>query len=408
MKILPSLSSIYQRIAGGWKTHSPGFKSGPGAFDMTDQELYPPVSSDLALKLSAWYAVLRLRAETLGTSPIMLLDNSNRVVKEHDLYGILRSSPNADMTGPEMLSAKIFNCDQFGYSCAIVRKWQDGGIKSIVPVPTDRVSVRLDDRDRFMYMIDGEEYGQDQIWIDKSFSQNGYFGVSLLNAAGMVLSAQTQGNDAAMRAFRNGLRIGGMFKLPKEAKAWTPDQYSDFESRMASFNQPNNVNKWMPLLPGLEPVAGQQFKVNPVDAELLSSRYFGIEEMCRFTGVPPPLIGHTDKASSWASSITALNQHLVTYSLQPTAIRMEHRMMKQLLTREDQRKLHIKFNFNGLLRGDTAARASWYNTMQTLGNLNQNEARALEDLPDIGPEGDIYRTQLNLSGNGQQENSDEA
>lgn len=406
MKILPSLTAAYSRIVGGWKTHSPGYKSGPGAFNSTDDELYPPIGSALAMNLSAWFACQRLRAETLGTTPIMLLDNANRPVREHDLYGILRASPNADMTGPEMMSATIFNCDQFGFSTNIVRKWRDGGIKSIVPVATDLVSVKLEN-DRFIYTIENEEYTQDQIWINKSFSKDGYFGIPLLSAAAMTLSSQKQSNDASMRTFRNSLRFGGMFKMPPGSKAWTPDQYDDFERRMANYSSPQNSNKWFTLLPGLEPVSGQQFKVDPVDAELLASRYFGIEELCRFWGIPPPLIGHTDKASSWASSITALNQHLVTYSLQPTAIRMEARMMKQLLTEDDRNKLQIKFNFNGLLRGDTQARASWYNTMQTLGNMSQNEVRALEDMPGIGPEGDVYRTQMNMSQNSQ-ENDNEA
>src|SRR5690606_32191412 len=124
---------------------------------------------------------------------------------------------------------------------------------------------------------------------------------------------------------------------------------------------PENMAKWMMLLPGMQPVANQAFRINPVDAELLMSRQFGIEELCRFLNIPPPLIGHTDKASSWASSLENLNQHYVSYSCQPTTIRFEAAMSK-LLSKRDRSRYNIKFNMDGLLRGDLEKRTKSYET----------------------------------------------
>jgi HK97 family phage portal protein len=132
---------------------------------------------------------------------------------------------------------------------------------------------------------------------------------------------------------------------------------------------------------------------------LLESRYFGIEEICRLYGVPPPLIGHTSKASSWASSIENLNLFFQMYSMQPTVIRAEARISKKLLTPYDiAAGVQPKFAMQGLLRGDLKSRTLFYASGLQNGYLSQNDVLDFEDRPGIGPEGDIYRVQLNMSG----------
>ena len=146
------------------------------------------------------------------------------------------------------------------------------------------------------------------------------------------------------------------------------------------------------------------YRIDPVTAELLQSRYFGIEEICRFMGVPPPLIGHTDKASSWASSIENLNQFLVDYRLRPMAIRLENQIGLKLLGRNERSKLHAKFNMGSLLRGDIEKRFASYKIGREIGVYSANDVRAKEKMPAIEG-GDDY-TPLRSSGNGRQADSD--
>jgi HK97 family phage portal protein len=162
-----------------------------------------------------------------------------------------------------------------------------------------------------------------------------------------------------------------------------------FRTELKNMALPANTAKWMPMLPGMKAVANQSFRIDPVSAELLASRYFGIEEICRFMGVPPPLIGHTDKASSWASSLDGLNQFLVTYTLLPQAVRLENEIRRKLLGRNHGIQLRPVFNMDSLLRGDIKTRFATYETGISQGVLNPNEARGLENLPPR-PGGDKY------------------
>jgi HK97 family phage portal protein len=150
----------------------------------------------------------------------------------------------------------------------------------------------------------------------------------------------------------------------------------------------------------MKPIAGTEFSVKPAEAQLLESRYFGIEEICRLFNVPPPLIGHTNKASSWASSLENLNLHFLIYSMQPTLVRNEQRIEKKLLTPYDIAEgVQAKYSMQGLLRGDTKTRQAFYATGLQNGYLCQDEVRDFEDLPPIpNGEGQEFRVQLNMAG----------
>jgi phage portal protein BeeE len=49
------------------------------------------------------------------------------------------------------------------------------------------------------------------------------------------------------------------------------------------------------------------------------------------------------------------------------------------------------------MRGDSAARAAWYQQMQSAGVLSINEIRAYEGLNPIGPEGDERFMQMQMT-----------
>jgi phage portal protein BeeE len=106
-------------------------------------------------------------------------------------------------------------------------------------------------------------------------------------------------------------------------------------------------------------------------------------------GVPPPLIGHTDKASSWASSLSELNQFLVDYTLLPKAIRFENVIAQKLLGRVDRNRLRPKLNMDSLLRGDITTRFNMYEIGRQQGILSADDCRDRERLPRI-PGGDDY------------------
>ena len=99
--------------------------------------------------------------------------------------------------------------------------------------------------------------------------------------------------------------------------------------------------------------------------------------------VPPPLIGHTDKASSWASSIENLNQFLVTYTMLPQAIRFENQIGLRLLGRNERNRLRPKFNMDALLRGDIKTRFESYKIGREIGAYSVNDTRRIENMPPV-------------------------
>jgi HK97 family phage portal protein len=390
----------YARIKGGWKTVG---AAGVGAFDYGQDWIPTEVGPISALKLSAYFACVRLLSETMGSMTFQLYDNANNVIEDHDLYGLLRHTPNQYQTGDAFVSAMTANKTVFGNAMAHIKRMPTSGKAYALDFySTDLWGVDADEQGRPIFKLDDEVIPREDVLHWAGFGLSGYWGLPTLVAGGEAMSMQIESNRSAARTFANGLRAGGFFKMPENRQAFSNEQLFKFNEELKKFSLPQNTSKWLPLLPGMEPVANTQFRIDPVTAELLQSRYFGIEEICRFMGVPPPLIGHTDKASSWASSIENLNQFLVTYTMLPQAVRFENQIALRLLGRNERNRLKPKFNLDALLRGDIEKRFRTYEIGWDIGMYSGNEMRAKENLPSR-PGGDVYNTQnqgRRASGNG--------
>ena len=192
----------------------------------------------------------------------------------------------------------------------------------------------------------------------------------------------------------NNLKAGGFLKTGE--RVLTEEQRKIMRTALGEFGKPENAGKWMILEAGMEPANMSGAWINPHDAQLLESRYFGIEEICRAFGVPPQLIYSTDKSSSWASSAEQINQNFLTYSLNPTLKRIEQTITRKLLKPSERSKFYPIFSVEGLLRADSAGRASFYTVLLQNGVMTRNEVRALENLPPVDG-ADQLTVQLNLT-----------
>lgn len=390
------LSLISGSLKGGWKTHGPNQIAGPGAFDSRGDGDYESINAEISMRLSAVWACANIRAETAGTLPLALRDGNKQPLTTHPLYNILRRSPNADQTAAEYWSMATAHIDLYGNFVSIIHRKANKEVIALEAVDISKVSVKR--KPNGGWDIGGQDVSDDNVLHLKGFSLDGEWGLPRLDVGRQILAAQLQANRSAMLAFKQGLKVGGFF-LNEGKRDFTTEELKAFSERLNFFGRGENAGKWMNLMRGMKPIAGTEFSVKPAEAQLLESRYFGIEEICRLFSVPPPLIGHTSKASSWASSLENLNLHFITYSLQPTLIRVEQRIEKKLLSPYDIAKgVQAKFSMEGLLRGDTKTRQAFYASGLQNGYLSQNEVRAYEDKPGIGPEGDVYRVQLNMAG----------
>lgn len=364
------------------------------------------VSPETALKLSAVWACVKLRAETISTLPLHLYDSNKKIAKDHGLYRVLHDSPNADMCASEFWQIQSACLDLWGNAYSYITRRNDRSVISLEPLfPSEMVKKRLKDGGfEYHYTENGKVkiYTDDEILHFKGFTLDGYVGLSAIQFFAQTIGMQFDANNQAQDWFKNGLKVGGFLETGEQTL--TGEQRTRMRNHLAEFSKPENSGKYMILEAGMKLASASAIRINPIDAQLLESRYFGIEEICRAFGVPPQLIGHTNKASSWASSLEQTNQGFLTYSLNPQLVRYEQTISRKLLLPQDKYKYRPKFAVDGLLRANNTARADFYVKMTQNGLYTRNEVRELEDMPRAeDPTADQLMVQMQMVSLGQEQ-----
>jgi phage portal protein BeeE len=128
----------------------------------------------------------------------------------------------------------------------------------------------------------------------------------------------------------------------------------------------------------------------------LETRKFQINEIARIFRIPPHMVGDLEKSSF--SNIEQQSLEFVKYTLDPWVIRWEQSLMRALLSNEEKKQYFIKFNLEGLLRGDYESRMKGYSIGRQNGWMSANDIRELENLDRISREdgGDLYLVNGNM------------
>ena len=358
-----------------------------------------PVTPETALKLAAVWACVRLRSQTIASLPLHLYNEDKTIAKDHYLYRILHDSPNADMTASEFWEAMAAALDLWGNAYAhIVRSSRNGQVISLEVLNPEQVTTYRSKDGIVTYLYrEGRtvyNYADADVFHLKGFTLDGFIGLSSIQYQASGMGFQIDANTAANQEFKNGLKAGGFLKTG-EGKLNDP-QRERLRANLEEFGKPENAGKFMVLEAGMEVVSTGNVRISPQDAQLLQSRYFGIEEICRTFATPPQMIYHTDKASSWASSLEGMKLGYLQFSLRPNLVRIEQQIVKKLLTPAERLKFKPKFSVEGLLRADSQGRATFYTSALQNGWMSRNEVRELEELPPV--EGaDSLTVQLNLT-----------
>lgn len=355
------------------------------------------VSAETALKLSTVWACVGLKSRTIASLSLHLRDDEKKHATDHDLYNILYATPNADMSSFVFWQAMIASVDLWGNAYALIHR-SKSRIVSLEILYAHNIKTRRTETGEveYVYTHNGKEtlYKEGDIFHIKGFTLDGLVGLSAIQYAAETIGGQNAANTAANKEFRNGLKIGGFLKTGE--RALSESQRNSLRNSLMAFSQPENAGKYMILEAGMDVGGANNVRMNPADAQLLESRNFGVEEICRAFGVPPQLIGHTNKASSWASSLENMNMGFLTYTLTPILKTIEQEISRKLLTPSDRQKYKAKFSVNSLMRSDSTSRAAFYTQMLQNGVMTTNEVRQLEDLQPVAG-GDDLRVQLNMT-----------
>lgn len=352
------------------------------------------VTVDKALQLSAVWSCVRLLSETVSTLPLRLYerraDGGRIAATNHPLYEILTKRPNAEMTpGRFMLMVVASICLRGN---AFVEKKRVGSrIVALDPLLPQYMTVKRLDTGRLEYKYTTK--GQSRVIPEadlmhiRGFGLDGVCGMLPVSTGKEIFGAAISAEEAAAKVFAQGMQASGILSSDTALK---PDQREQLRASLQAFMGSKNAGKIMVAEAGLK---YQGITMNPEAAQMLESRSYGIEEVCRWFRVPPFMVGHMDKQSSWASSVEGQNLQFLTNCLRPLLENIEQEIIRCLLDRDD--RYFAEFAVEGLLRADSQGRASYYNICLQNGWMSRNEVRKLENLPPI-PGGDVYTVQSNL------------
>lgn len=314
----------------------------------------------------------------------------------------LLDDPHPDMTPFELWQTSYFH--KRGWGNAYLRKLRNplDQVQELWPIHPGRVKVgRESEAGRKVYAIDGgkEVLSDREILHLPGLGYDGICGVSPIRAAresiGMGLAAQEYG----ARLFGNGALATGVLQT---------------EQRLTQAQADSLSQRWKDKRTGLQSAHGTvvldkgakftQLNINPDDAQFLESRRFQVVEVCRWFGLPPFLMFETEKSTSWGTGLEQQALGWVKIDLLPELTAVEQRVTKHVLRPS---AVYAHYNVEGLLRGDTAARAAFYKAMWEMGAYSTNEIRAYEDEAPVEG-GDVRYRPLNMGELGTTDSADVA
>ncbi|HBZ1170674.1 TPA: phage portal protein [Klebsiella pneumoniae] len=364
------------------------------------------VTADKVIRLSAVWACVRLLSESISTLPLKIYerqaDGSRKLAQNNPAYQILCRRPNPEMTPSRFMLMIVASVCLRGN--AFVEKLYIGSkLVSLVPLlPQNMVVKRLDSgKLQYTYTDNGVQriIPVDRMMHIRGFGLDGVCGMMPTMAGVDVFGAAMAVDEAAAKIFENGLQSTGFLS---SKTALNEGQRERLRKALQNFIGSKNAGKLMVLENEL---TYQNVTMNPEAAQLLESRSFSIEEICRWFRVPPFMVGHTTKQSSWASSLEGMNMLFLTHTLRPLLVNIEQEISRCLLNSDED--LFAEFSVEGLLRADSAGRAAYYTSALQNGWMSRNDVRRLENMPPIEG-GDIYTVQLNLTQLKNLENSNPA
>lgn len=345
-----------------------------------------PVSPGNAETISTVFSCVQSIAETIGGLPLLVYrqeDNGDRVrASDHSLYTVLHDRPNERQTALEFREQLTAHVLLWGNGYAEIHSDNAGNVTALEPIHPRNVTVLQLPSGRIRYDVADPQTGRirpllaDEVLHLKDRTDNGIVGKSRIQVAremlGGVLAAQEHGN----RAWANGARLNGVLQTdnvmtePAIARLGT--------SWQEQFGGVNNSGKTAILENGLK---YQQLSMSNEDAQWLESRQFSVEEVCRFFRMPPVLVADLRHANF--SNSVEMNRWFVTHTLRRWLTMWEEGCERACLPPIARKRFFIEHNVEGLLRGDSAGRAAFYQSGISAGWMLPSEARTLENLPAI-------------------------
>jgi len=350
---------------------------------------------DQALQVSTVYRCVDLLAKTIATLPLFVYqrDASGKrdLARDTLLWQLLHDSPNNRMTAAEFMMAVLLNFLLRGNGYARIERNAAGRAVQLWPMAADQVTpyVLEDGSLVYLYQVDGDAYAlsPDQVLHIKDIG-NGTIGLSRLDYMRATMTEVARGQAQATRTFANGNKPSGVLTIDRvlneEQRRMLRQSFGEVAQGSAS------------RLYILE--AGAKYdaiSMTPEQVQLLETRRFGVEEVCRWFGVPPVLVGHSN-VTAWGSGVEQILDGFHKLTVRPLLVLTEQALAKRLLTPVERARYTVEYSYDALLRASLKDRIEIYAKAVQNGLKTRNECRQLENDPPVAG-GDELTAQINLT-----------
>ena len=357
------------------------------------------VTEQTAMQMTAVYSCVRILSEAVAGLPLHLYKYNDKGGKEkaidHPLYRLLHDEPNPEMTSFIFRETLMTHLLLWGNAYSQIIRNGKGEIVALYPLMPNKMKVDRDEKGVLYYEY---THSTDEADTMKNTTVRlssydvlhipglgfdglvGYSPIAMAkNAIGMAIACEEYG----AKFFANGAAPSGVLEHPGVIK--DPQRVRD--SWQSTYGGTANAHRVAVLEEGMKytPIS-----ISPEQAQFLETRKFQINEIARIFRVPPHMVGDLEKSSF--SNIEQQSLEFVKYTLDPWVIRWEQALSRALFTEEEKTTMFIKFNLEGLLRGDYVSRMSGYATARQNGWMSANDIRELENLDLIPDEqgGNLY------------------
>jgi HK97 family phage portal protein len=345
------------------------------------------VDEKTALRVSAFYACVLLISDTISTLPVdcFFREQGNRRPFRPKPEWVDR--PDVELLRTEHYQQLLVSLLMDGNSFTRIFRDGRGDIANLIVLDPTKVEILRSKEGELVYRYDGGIGGdipsRDMLHVTE-IKRPGYLrGVSRVNELKDSIGLSAALQSFASRFFGQGAVTSGVIEVPGALTSEQAKNLVDsFESKHSGYRKSHR--------PGLLSAGAKYVKtgVNPDEAQMLESRKLAIEEMARIFRVPPAMIGVTTPGAMSYSSVEQNSINFVIHTLRPYLVKIEDAYSRLL-----PGGAFLKFNVDGLLRGDFATRVQGYSTGLQAGFYSVDDVRRLEDLSPVDG-GEVYRVPL--------------
>lgn len=354
------------------------------------------IGPDGALQLSTVWACIERRATTLASLPLFVYrrkaDGSKELARGTSLFALLHDSPNSRMTPFEFWRAMLMNHDLRGNAYARIERDIAGEAVALWPMPADQVDVAVlaDGSMVYQYRLDNDlmVLAEDSVLHLKGLG-NGTVGLAKLEFMRATTHEAAAAQTSATRMFGTGGKPTGVLMLDNVLNAAQRQRIKENFAEM----QVGNESRLFVLEANMK---YQQLSLSPEDQQLLETRRFTVEEICRWFDVPPVLVHHSN-VTTWGSGVEQIVAGFHKFTVGPMVVSIQQAVTKRVLSARQRASMSAEFSIDALLRGSPTERATFYSTGLQNGYITRNEVRQLENLPpDSSAQANQLTAQTNL------------